>query len=156
MEENSGKVDRLFLVRSSRTMALALGAALLLPLSGCGSIGTIVSKNESFEVVDSVLLRSRPRDFVGSVEAVAQSLKYDVSGLDRANNKVTLSDNSSMATTVLIGKVKLFRMEVTLGGDGRTVNITVYSSGNFNTADRQKIEKRVADFKAALVAQAGR
>lgn len=156
MEENSGKVDRSFLVRSSRTMALTLGAALLLPLSGCGSIGSIVSKSENFEIADSVVLRSRSRDFVAAVEAAGQSVGYRVSGLDRANNKVTFSNNSSLATGVLIGKTKLFRMEVTLGGDGRTVGILIYAGGNFGSANREKLEKQVADFKAALVAQASR
>ncbi len=156
MEEKSGKVVHSYFVRSSRTMALVLGAALLLPLSGCGSIGTLVSKSEQFEITDSVVLRSRPRDFVASVEAAAQLLKYDVSGLDRAKNKVTLTDNSSIATGVLIGKSNLFRMEVTLGADSRTVNIMVSAFGNFGTSDRVKVEKRVADFKAALVAQTSR
>jgi hypothetical protein len=156
VEEKSGKFGRSFLVRSSRATALVVGAALLLPLSGCGTVGTLVSKNENFEITDSVVLRSRPRDFVAAVEAAAQAQGYKVSGLDRANNKVVLSNNSSMATTVLIGKVKLFRMEVMLGGDGRTVNIAVFAGGNFKTADREKVEKQVADFKAVMVAQAGR
>jgi uncharacterized protein YceK len=138
-----------------RIQMIGLTAALLLTLSGCGSIGSIVSKSETFQVTDSMTLRSRPRDFVGAVEAAAKSLKYDIAGLDRANNKVTLSDSSSLATGVLIGKTKQFRMEVALGGDGRTVGITVYAMGNFGSADREKVEKRVADFKAALAAQTG-
>lgn len=133
-------------------LAILLAAAL----SGCATVGTMVSKSEHFEITDSVVLRARPRDFVAAVEAVAEAQGYRVSGLDRANNKVTLSSNSSMATSVLIGKVKLFRMDVTLGGDGRTVNIVVYAGGNFGSADRGKVEKRVADFKVALVAQASR
>jgi uncharacterized protein YceK len=138
-----------------RIPMIGITAAMLLSLSGCGSIGSIVSKSETFQVTDSMTLRSRPRDFVGAVEAVAKSLKYDISGLDRANNKVTLSDSSSLATGVLIGKTKQFRMEVALGGDGRTVGITVYAMGNFGSADREKVEKHVADFKAALAAQTG-
>ena len=138
---------------SKRAVKLFL-LPLALALSACGTIGTMVSKSEQFEIADSVVLRSRPRDFMAAVEAAGQAQGYKVSGLDRANNKVSLSNNSSIATGVLIGKVKLFRMDVSLGGDGRTVNIVVNAHGNFGSADREKVEKRVADFKTALVAQA--
>lgn len=143
-------------VKLSRSFAIVVAAASLFPLTGCGTVGTLVSKTEQFEVTDSVVLRAKPRDFVAAVEAVGQSLGYKVSGLDRASNKVTLSTSSSLATGVLIGKVKNFSMTATLGADGRTVAITAYSIGNFKTADRENVEKRIADFKTALVSQAGR
>ncbi|MBP6379099.1 MAG: hypothetical protein KA312_01645 [Sphingorhabdus sp.] len=149
-EESGG---RSLLGRASRMAGLAFAAALLLPLSGCATVGMIASKSEEFELADSVTLRARPRDFVAAVEAAGKSLKYDVAGLDRANNKITLSDNSSLATGILIGKTKQFRMEVSLGSDGRTANIMAYAMGNFGSGDREKVEKRIADFKAALIAQ---
>lgn len=127
----------------------------MLPLTGCSTVGTMVSKSEGFELTDSLVLRTKPSDFVAATEAAGQSVGYRVSGVDRAKNQVIFSNNSSMATSVLIGKIKLFRMEVTLGGDGRTVAIMVNASGNFGSANREKLEKQVADFKAALIQRLG-
>lgn len=137
------------------TLAL-VGASLLLPLSGCGSVGSLVSKSEQFEIADSVVLPARPRDFMAAAETAGQSVGYRVSGLDRANNKVTFTNHSSVAIGVLIGKAKRFQMDAALGGDGRTVKIAVFAAGNFGSADRVEIEKQVADFKAALIAQVSR
>lgn len=124
-----------------------------LSLSACAA--TIGGKIENFHTTDSLTVQSQPRDFIGAVEKVGKALGYDVTGLDRANNHVTLGASPSLFTSMLIGKYGTFSMEVALEPTGRTISLITSAGGNYNMGDREKVETRVAEFKAALARELG-
>jgi hypothetical protein len=124
-----------------------------LSLSACAA--TIGGKIENFHTTDSMNIQSRPRDFIGSVEKVGKALGYDVTGLDRSRNHVTLGASPSLFTSMLIGKYGTFSMEVTLDPNGRTIALVTSAGGNYNIGDREKVEARVGEFKAALARELG-
>lgn len=121
---------------------------MALSLSGCAA--AIGGRVQTFSTTDTIALQSRPRDFVASVERVGSALKYDVVGIDRANNQVTLGTSPSMLTSLAIGKYGTFSMQVTLGSNGRAVSIITSAGGNYGQGDRSKVDERVAAFKTAL------
>lgn len=129
-------------------MRVLMTAVMALSLSGCAA--AIGGKLQTFHTTDTISLQSRPRDFVGAVEKVGTALGYDVIGIDRAQNQITLGSSPNMLTSLAIGKVGTFSMQVTLEPNGRAVSVFTTAGGNYKMGDREKVEKRVADFKTAL------
>lgn len=134
-------------------MRVIVIAAMALSLSGCAA--AIGGRIQTFQTTDTIALQSRPRDFVAAVEKVGSALGYDVTGIDRAKNQVTLGSSPSMLTSLAIGKYGTFSMQATLEPNGRTVSVFTYAGGNYKQGEREKVEKRVADFKAALTRELG-
>jgi hypothetical protein len=135
-------------------MRVFMTAVLALLLSGCAA--AIGGKIQNFHMTQSMNLRSPPRDFVARVEKVGVSLGYDVTGIDRAKNQITLGTSPSMLTSLAIGKYGTFSMQVTLEPGGRTVSMLTSAGGNYKMGDREKVEKRVADFQDALTRELAR
>ena len=129
-------------------MRVIITAVMALSLSGCAA--AIGGKLQTFNTTDAIALQSRPRDFVGTVEKVGAALDYDVIGIDRAHNQITLGSSPSMLTSLAIGKVGTFSMQVTLEPNGRTVSVFTTAGGNYKQGERAKVDARVADFKTAL------
>jgi hypothetical protein len=134
-------------------MRLIITAVMALSLSGCAA--AIGGKIQTFQTTDTIALQSRPRDFVAAVEKVGTSLGYDVTGIDRAKNQVTLGTSPSMLTSLAIGKYGTFSMQATLEPNGRTVSLFTYAGGNYKQGERAKVDARVADFKTALMRELG-
>lgn len=134
-------------------MRAIMTAVMALALSGCAA--AIGGKIQTFQMTHSMTLQSPPRDFVGTVEKVGASLGYDVTGIDRSKNQVTLGTSPSMLTSLAIGKYGTFSMQATLEPDRRTVTLFTYAGGNYQQGERDKVEKRVADFEDALAREMG-
>jgi hypothetical protein len=128
-------------------------AVMALSLSGCAA--AIGGRVQTFSTTDTIALQFRPRNFVTSVEKVGAALGYDVVGIDRANNQVTLGTSPSMLTSLVIGKYGTFSMQATLEPNGRTVSVITSAGGNYGQGDRSKVDERVAAFKTALTRELG-
>jgi len=135
------------------SMRAIITAFIALSLSGCAA--AIGGRIQNFSTTDTITLQSRPRDFVAAVEKVGAALNYDVAGIDRARNQVTLGTSPSMLTSLAIGKYGTFSMQVTLEPNGHTASIVTTAGGNYGQGDREKVEKRVSDFKTALSRELG-
>lgn len=129
-------------------MRVIMTAVMALSLAGCAA--AIGGRIQTFNTTDTIALQSRPRDFVATIEKVGAALGYDVIGIDRAQNQVTLGSSPSMLTSLAIGKFGTFSMQATLEPNGRTVSVFTTAGGNYKQGEREKVEKRVAEFKAAL------
>lgn len=131
------------------------GAVVCLALvSGCTPPGMIIgmtSKMKENVTSDTLVLPSRPRDFVGGASAAGESLKYDVAGVDRANSAVRFTQKTSMIESTLIGPNRSISLEVSLGADGRTVSLQMIFIGNMGSAAQDKVNERMEKFKAALL-----
>ncbi len=134
-------------------MRILLTILAALSLSGCTSVGMLVSPQREFTTTQTMQLRARPANFVDTVVEVGQSLDYKYSGVDRAKNKVKLTDHSTAGIGVLIGKVSRLELNISLSPNGRTVNFEIAAAGNYSTSNQEKIEARLQQLKDALRAK---
>ena len=122
-------------------------------LPGCTPPGTFVSLASSPKqnvTRQTLVLKQQATNFVNVVSEVGDSLGYDLAGTDRAKNQVRLTHNTSMLTSVFVGKTETVELIVTLNQDGRSIDLELGVVGNLKTASQEKVEKRLSDFKAAL------
>ncbi len=134
-------------------MRIFLAVLLSITLSSCTSVGLLVSPQREFTTTQTMQLRARPANFVDTVAQVGKSLGYNYSGVDRAKNKLKLTDHSTAGMGVLIGKISRLELTIWLSPNGRTVNFEIAAAGNYSTSNQDKIEARLQKLKDALRAK---
>ena len=125
-------------------------------LVGCGTVGAVASPYKTAADQGSLTLAnpiSPGTSFVDGAIAVGKGLGYGVSGLDRKYNIVSFMNQGSIAVGVLIGKGGYSGVSVRLLEDGRTIDISVNTNGNFGQGEQAAAAKIIADFKEGLAKQ---
>ena len=129
-------------------------AVTMATVVGCTPPGTFVSlasSPKSNVTHQTLVLKRQATNFVDVVSEVGESLDYDLAGTDRAKNQVRFTHNTSALTSVFVGKTETVELIVTLNRDGRSIDFELGVVGNLKTASQEKVEKRLSDFKAALL-----
>lgn len=132
--------------------ACALGVALAVGLSGC-SEAMLFSKYETFNGTDAMEIASPRSDILNVIAEVGKSLGYAVSSLDKNNRTIALSSQSSMLTTMAIGKVSGATITAQVQKAGRRLDLDVQVTGNFGSGGQDKADKLLENFKQALNAK---
>ena len=125
-------------------------------LANCGGIGTAVSPVQSAADQGSLTMAkpiSPAASFVDGAMAVGTTLGYQVIQVNRKDNVISFTKQTSLGIGVLIGKVGMSSAQLSLRGDCCTIDISVRMSGNFNEVDQATVTKAIADFKEGLARQ---
>ena len=147
MNSTSTGMKLCFLVLISFFMALAM--------SGCAEIGFIGSEHKNFSGHEQIQLREANPNILQIVADVGKDLGYSVSSLDNSSGMISLSSQSSMVGTVLIGKISIASLTIRSLNKGKTLNVSVNVSGNFGTGDQDAGTKLIDSFKVKLLNRLG-
>jgi hypothetical protein len=127
---------------------LVLATSLLLAACGMG----MLTPMHQFTTNDSFTLQRPARNFVDVVMEVGRANGYRISGIDRGNNSVVLTDNAPMLASAVVGRIAQRSITVALVGS-REVRLEIMMTGNMSTATQRQAEGRLAELKAALSAR---
>jgi len=132
-----------------------IGLCLSLTLVGCGSIGMMASKTETFKGKDSITLKAPRPDILNIVAEVGKSLGYSVSGLDREAGTISLSYDAGLFTGVMIGKINKTTLMIRSEKGGNELSILFWLMGNFGSGGQEAADKLIEDFKVKLFEKIG-
>lgn len=136
-------------VRIGLFVTPALFIALI--FTGCGSVGMMISKTETFRGNDSLVLSTPKPDILDVVARVGKSIGYSVSSLDKEAGTVGLAFKTSLFTGVMIGKITHATLTIISVDNGTKLNIRVMLMGNFGTGGQDAAIQLINDFKAKLL-----
>jgi len=125
-----------------------------LALSAC-AVG-LYSNQNSYDTSQTMALRRPATSFVEVASEVGRSLGYKVSGVDPRGQSVRFSANSSMASTLLIGKMKTLNVTAALQPGGREVKLSIMMAGNMGSTSQAKATRILDEFREALEARLNR
>ena len=135
-------------------MQFGLGVlvTVLVLLGGCAEVG-LLSKQQTFNGVDSILLDSPREDILDVIAAVGENMKYDVSSLDKDAREITLSSNSSGIELIGIGKESNSQLAISITNEWEKINIRIFVNGNFGTGNQNTANEILNTFKERLSEQ---
>ena len=136
------------------SVSVVIGTYIALTLVGCGSIGMMASKTETFTGKDSITLKTPRPDILSIVAEVGKSLGYSVSSLDKEAGTISLSYDAGLFTGVMIGKINKITLTIFERG-GNKLGISVFLMGNFGSGSQEAAGKLVEDFKVKLLEKIG-
>lgn len=132
-----------------------IAICLIVSLSGCGSIGAMASKTQTFMVNETVSFSRTPTNYLDTSAEIGKTLGYSVSGLDRSKNMIAFSKDAGMFIGVLVGKMEHADVTLTFKDEGRVVDISVSVLGNFGTGGQDAGSTILAEFKSKLTERLG-
>lgn len=134
---------------------VAIGICISLILVGCGSVGMMASKAQTFNGRDFITLQDQRSDILDVVAEVGKSLNYEISGLDREAGTISLSSRVSLFTGVMIGKYNETMLTISSEEDGKKLSINIYLQGNFGTGGQEAAMSLLGNFKSKLLEKIG-
>ncbi len=140
----------------STTFLLITATILLLGLTGCAEVGFIASPyrnaadQRTFTLSYPIPLTT---SFVDGAIAVGKKSDYQVVGVNRETNEVSLTRQTNFGLSILVGKTDATTVRIRLDADRRTIDIAVNMTGNFNEANQTAVEKIISDFETSLQRQ---
>lgn len=141
--------------RVSSLFPVAIVIYLSLILVGCGAVGMMASKTESFTGDDSITLQAPREDILNVVAEVGKSLGYSVSSLDKKKGVIVLHYNLGSLASTTVGKIEKATLGIRSEEDGKKLFIGVKVIGNFGEGGQEAAMKRIEDFKAKLLEKIG-
>ncbi len=125
-------------------------------LASCGGIGSVASPMQSAADQGSLTLTkpiSPATHFVDDAMAVGTTLGYQVSAVNRKDNIISFTKQSSLGVGVLIGRMVVTYAQLSLRNDCCTIDINVRMNGNFNEVNQAAVMTAIAAFKEGLARQ---
>ena len=122
-------------------------------LVGCMEAG-MLSQTQTFNGSDSLTLEAPKEKILDIITEVGKSMGFRVSQLNKGNDImptiITLSSESSMMGTLLIGSMSGSSLTVTIQEGGKKLDISVSAYGNFGSGGQEAATKIMDDFKLRL------
>ena len=141
-----------------KTWSVIVLAAALVSLSGCvvGSIGRMASTQKTFTQTDSVAVAPQQTNASAALDVVAQvgtQFGYEVTGIDRVSNRITLTSRNSQFARVMVGHSRQATIIAQLRSS--QVIFTYIASGNFSDNKAENADSSFQAFKAEVAKRLG-
>ncbi len=148
-------VVRRWITSLRAVVSVVIGSCIIVVLVGCMPFGTLISNQEYYGGIDSLLLQVPTPNILDTMAEVGSSLGYKVSGLNRQHGTIHLTSCSPMFTNIMIGKFSSTTLSITVMENGTKLDIRVQTIGNFGTAEQENVMGRVNKFKVKLLEKIG-
>lgn len=115
---------------------------------GC-AVG-LLSTTKTFTGHYSIVLKESKDDILDIIANVGKSMEYEVSSIDKQNNSIGLTDQTSRATTALIGKTSRSTINFSIKKNLKIIDTRITLVGNFDYANQENADKIIEEFKIKL------
>ena len=137
-----------------RKWAISLLLTAVLWIAGCMEAG-MISQTQTFNGRDSLTLETPKENILDIITEVGKSMGFRVSQLSKGDNvmppMITLSSQSSMMGTMLIGSMSGSDLTVMIQEGGKKIDISISAYGNFGSGGQEAATKIMDDFKSRLL-----
>ena len=123
---------------------------LLSVLTGCGSVGMMVSPTKTYSGYETISLARTVPDYLNKAADVGTSLGYSVSRLNRSEHSIGFSKDAGLFVGVMIGKIERADVGLTFKNNGAVVEIEVHVMGNFDRGGQDTATTILNEFKSRL------
>ncbi len=121
-------------------------------LQSCAGVGAMVGGSvHTYQGEYSIQLSAQQDDILEAITTVGSSMGLEVSMIDKAKGKISLSNYGSPAESGLIGKMTSQSIDVQVAEAGKKLQIQISVQGNFGSGTKEGGDKLFAEFKNKLL-----
>jgi hypothetical protein len=130
-------------------------AFVVLFVTACGPVGTMVSQNKEFSGQNAITLSGSRPDIIDLIAEIGKSMGLSITQFSKETGTVGFGRNPNMAVGVLIGKISAVEMLVKVTEGGRQIYVSTAVAGNFGTGTQDAATQLFNEFKTKLLQRVG-